>query len=382
MTVRSRMVLLLLLAAVAAVGPATTFAQQPEQPPSELWSEFPLNPGAGTVQSPEGGAGEQPAPSAPQGTVRGGADADDESGFAGVSRNVWTVLAAAVAASLAASLLLVGAILARYYVLAALGAVAGAVVVVIVAPWRAGSWAGDRTHSAWESRRARGRARRERRKERRRERRDRRRRVAALLAPVGRRPNERTPRPVETAEPMTAAPRPQREAGLDPDVAPSRTVADVLREWTKEIVETSDRSTSALEGPVPEERSEICAISWWRGDAKSQFYAQAVGVDGRKYIVARSPMFHWRRPDPPTKTNGALAAHRTLVKKLREEGWEPASPTELWYGWKQLGRGDLWFEDRFRRRARDGLSAEEGDEGEEDSVGAAREIGPADREET
>jgi hypothetical protein len=199
MTVRPLVVVLLLLAAaVAAVGPSTTFAQQPQQPPSELWSEFPLNPGAGTVQSPEGSAGEQPAPSAPQGTVRGGADADDESGSVGVSRNVWIILAVAVAASLAASLLLAGAMLARFHVLAALGAVAGAVVAVIAAPWRAGSWAGDRTHSAWESRRARGRARRDRRKERRRERTGRLRGIAAVLAPAGRRPHERTPRPVET----------------------------------------------------------------------------------------------------------------------------------------------------------------------------------------
>jgi hypothetical protein len=158
-------------------------------------------------------------------------------------------------------------------------------------------------------------------------------------------------------------------------------VTHVLQERTKAVVETSARGTSALEANLPEERSEICAISWWRGYLKCQFYAQAIGVDGRLYVAATSPMFRWRRPDPPTQTKGSLAAHRSLVKKLREEGWQLASSTELWYGWKQLGRGDLWFEDRFRRRAlRVVAAAEESDEGDE-SVGAARGLGPADPDE-
>jgi hypothetical protein len=135
----------------------------------------------------------------------------------------------------------------------------------------------------------------------------------------------------------------------EPEIAVGDDVAGLLQERATDVGEPASPIEPLVEEPAVEEHTEVCAISWWRGYAKAQFFAHAVGPDGHEYVAATSPMFRWGRADPPARTKGAMAAHHTLVKKLRAEGWEPASATELWYRHTDLGRGDRWFEDRFRR---------------------------------
>jgi hypothetical protein len=79
---------------------------------------------------------------------------------------------------------------------------------------------------------------------------------------------------------------------------------------------------------------DACTISCWRGYVKSRFYA--AGDDGN--IIAESRLFRSRDADP-AESDEAVAAHRELVAQLEGEAWVPA------------GKGDRWYELRFRRTA-------------------------------
>jgi hypothetical protein len=89
---------------------------------------------------------------------------------------------------------------------------------------------------------------------------------------------------------------------------------------------------------LTEEAFDICRIGWWRGYVKSDFYAEAVGPNRHRSVVARSRMFRWRRAERPPASGDALDAHNELVDRLVAAGWTPE------------GRGDAWYEYAFLRR--------------------------------
>jgi hypothetical protein len=79
-----------------------------------------------------------------------------------------------------------------------------------------------------------------------------------------------------------------------------------------------------------------CEIEWWRGWVRSQFVACSSNGSGEKSMIAESPSFSWRGSEPPPETPAAVAAYLELAQKLDSLGWEPD------------GRGDAWFDARFR----------------------------------
>ncbi|HBY93341.1 MAG TPA: hypothetical protein DEP84_05135 [Chloroflexi bacterium] len=73
--------------------------------------------------------------------------------------------------------------------------------------------------------------------------------------------------------------------------------------------------------------------------SKYQFWASAIGLQGN-YNAGESPIFkavsvHY----PSSDEHKPLNAHRSLIKKLVEEGWEPTG-----------NRGSAWFNEKFRRQ--------------------------------
>lgn len=93
-------------------------------------------------------------------------------------------------------------------------------------------------------------------------------------------------------------------------------------------------------GGFAQQRQDVCEIRWWHGYVKADFYALAIGEDGREAEIARSPQFFWRRDDPPTGDHEkATAAHEQLVAQLTAAGWKP------------LGKAKPWYAQRFRRNA-------------------------------
>lgn len=77
---------------------------------------------------------------------------------------------------------------------------------------------------------------------------------------------------------------------------------------------------------------ETCEIVFWRGYVKCAFYA--VPQEGEPI---GSPFFRSRERSP-VQSGKALDAHRTLVERLQNEGWEP------------VARGRTWYALTFRRR--------------------------------
>jgi hypothetical protein len=84
-------------------------------------------------------------------------------------------------------------------------------------------------------------------------------------------------------------------------------------------------------------RAEECVVEWWRGYAKSDFYAVSAGPDGRPYVAARSRPFSWYRGEPPPPTGVAAKAHADLLAGLAADGWE------------ETGGGRAWYRTRLRR---------------------------------
>jgi hypothetical protein len=82
---------------------------------------------------------------------------------------------------------------------------------------------------------------------------------------------------------------------------------------------------------------ERCAVHWWRGYVKSEFYA-AKEDDGEARQIAISPPFRWRKTTPPPEHGAATHALAALAEQLEQAGW------------RQAGKGEDWFALRFRRR--------------------------------
>ena len=71
-----------------------------------------------------------------------------------------------------------------------------------------------------------------------------------------------------------------------------------------------------------------CSIFGWRDGEVADFYAVAFGLQGRDWIIERSPRFHWPAGDVPDE---AYEAHATLVEALVGAGWRPTGYQGAWY---------------------------------------------------
>lgn len=300
----------LVLAAVV-VSPSA-WAQPEERVPSELWSEYPLDPQKGEVPPPsvETVPAREPRP------VRPATPPQDDGEELVASPIFWVLLLV---------LLLVGAVLA-----AAMGALAPALETLTAVPARL------RARVPSSALRA------------------------AASAPIrfGRRAAAEAPQALSRlAAPAAALARPARRARR-PLIAAPRQV-ERLRDEDRRRTEASigdalvDRARAYVfpeAAPEAVERGaggalERCEIRWWRGYVKSQFYAHGVTEEGLEFVVATSPMFLWRRATPPPPTKAAVAARIALVETLVARGWERDEPR------LRAGATEApWFAGTFRRR--------------------------------
>jgi hypothetical protein len=71
-----------------------------------------------------------------------------------------------------------------------------------------------------------------------------------------------------------------------------------------------------------------CSIFGWRDGEVADFYAVAFGLQGRDWILERSPQFSWPTGDVPAE---AYVAHAKLVDALVRDGWRPVGSEGAWY---------------------------------------------------
>jgi hypothetical protein len=129
-------------------------------------------------------------------------------------------------------------------------------------------------------------------------------------------------------------PTPRRSAQT-PTLPPPAPLIDA----ESEAHDLPEKPPQPLEEPAERANAEaeelelaFCTIHWWRGYVKSQFFARAVGPDGVEYVAARSPMFRWRRDEPPEPRKEIRAAHAALMERLLDDEWELAGPPAgHWY---------------------------------------------------
>lgn len=81
-------------------------------------------------------------------------------------------------------------------------------------------------------------------------------------------------------------------------------------------------------------RFETCRVVFWRGYVKCAFYA--VAEDGEEPVG--SPFFRSRQRSPE-QSGRALEAHRELVERLEDEGWEAFARAREWYALTFRRRG-------------------------------------------
>ena len=94
-----------------------------------------------------------------------------------------------------------------------------------------------------------------------------------------------------------------------------------------ELRPVEEQSTLVAE-PLPSGRTVTCSIFGWRDGEVADFYAVAFGLQGRDWIVERSPRFLWPAGDVPDE---AYEAHATLVDALLRAGWRPTGYEGAWY---------------------------------------------------
>jgi hypothetical protein len=128
-------------------------------------------------------------------------------------------------------------------------------------------------------------------------------------------------KPRTKAEAEKYAPRPQQKTAAAPSLV---------------VLPSAGSGAKTARRPEPQRRraDDACTVSYWRGYVKSRFYA--AGHDG--YVVAESRLFR-SRGEEPAESDDAVAAHQELVAQLEDDAWVPA------------GKGDRWYELRFRRTA-------------------------------
>ena len=145
----------------------------------------------------------------------------------------------------------------------------------------------------------------------------------------------RAGKPSEVEKPPGALKLPKPAAAAKP--GPSARVKPPTKAPTRR--RTRSRSHRAELRPVDEQspvvadllptgRTVTCSIFGWRDGEVADFYAVAFGLQGRDWIVERSPRFLWPAEDVPDE---AYEAHATLVDALVRAGWHPAGYEGAWY---------------------------------------------------
>jgi hypothetical protein len=89
-----------------------------------------------------------------------------------------------------------------------------------------------------------------------------------------------------------------------------------------------DEQPPEVVSPLPTGRTVTCSIFGWREGQVADFYAVAFGLQGRDWIVERSPRFFWPAGDVPDE---AYEAHAILVDALVRAGWRPTGNEGAWY---------------------------------------------------
>jgi hypothetical protein len=145
----------------------------------------------------------------------------------------------------------------------------------------------------------------------------------------------RSGKPSEVAKPPAAlkpakpapAPKPEPSARVQAPVkAPTRrrTRSPSHRAELRPV----DEQSPLVADPLPTGRTVTCSIFGWRDGEVADFYAVAFGLQGRDWIVERSPRFLWPAGDVPDE---AYEAHATLVDALVRAGWRPTGYEGAWY---------------------------------------------------
>jgi hypothetical protein len=135
-------------------------------------------------------------------------------------------------------------------------------------------------------------------------------------------------KPVPAAKPAEAAkrPKPAWPANSKPPT-PEKPRAE------REPAPRAERQPSS-EQPRPvvadagRERTLTCSIYGWRDGPVADFYALATGLQGRAWVVERSPRFEWLAGDFPLE---AREAHAALVEALVTAGWRLVGTEGAWY---------------------------------------------------
>ena len=165
--------------------------------------------------------------------------------------------------------------------------------------------------------------------------------------PAGAAKPQRAPKPGGAAKPLEAAKppgaakasKPARSAKPKP---PSRTKPGAKPQTRRRKRSPSPRANLRPVGeqsrPVatdaPNQKKLTCSIFGWRDGRVADFYAVAFGLQGRDWIVERSPRFFWPAGDMPHE---AHEAHAILVDAL------------LRAGWRAVGYEGAWYRQRFER---------------------------------
>jgi hypothetical protein len=90
---------------------------------------------------------------------------------------------------------------------------------------------------------------------------------------------------------------------------------------------------------VPGGGATTCEVRLFRGDVKSQFYAEVALPQGKtSWVVAQSGWFRWREDEEP----------EPLVRVARDQLLAALAAK----GWVRLGRGSEWYSDRLVRAGR------------------------------
>jgi hypothetical protein len=127
-------------------------------------------------------------------------------------------------------------------------------------------------------------------------------------------------KPRTKADAEKYSPRPNRKAASAPSLV---------------VIPSKGSGTKAARRAEPRRGADdACTIRYWRGYVKSRFYA----ADDGGYVVAESRHFR-SRGEEPAESDDAVAAHQELVAQLEDDEWVSA------------GKGDRWYELRFRRTA-------------------------------
>lgn len=313
----------LVVAASLDLASRPASAQPGEPGPSELWSEYPLDPAKGDTPPPPPVTGDEDAgvPPAAVDTDRRVEPAtprsEDETLLA--SPLFWVLLVVLV---LGGSALVIGATRAMPHAIETVTAVPArlraqyrpaAVRAAISAPVRLARQAAVDVPQA----------------------------LSRLAVPAGApvRLVRRARRPVVTTRRPVEVPAEQRTARED------TSIEDTLVERVRGYVALPERAPDVEERAVVAPGVERCEIRWWRGYLKAQFYAYAVTENGLEAVVATSPTFWWRHAEPPSPTKAAVAARMALVETLVAQGWRVEPTTGE-------ATGAPWFAGSFRYRVR------------------------------